>query len=80
MNFASRAAFSLSERPVVSVDLIHADSAGVRYSPVFTGYYGAIYVGARRIVNTAAITVDVLPAAATQNPMSRSVSGLRTAG
>ena len=60
--------------------MIHADSAGVRYSPVFTGYYGAIYVGARRIVNTAAITVDVLPAAATQNPMSRSVSGLRTAG
>ena len=60
--------------------MIHADSRGVRYSPVFTGYYGDIYVGGRRIVMTAAVTVDVLPSAATQNPMSRSVSGLRTAG
>ena len=60
--------------------MIHADSRGVRYSPVFEGHYGAYYVGARRIVNTAAMTVEALPAAATQNPMSRTFSGLRTAG
>lgn len=60
--------------------MIHADNRGVRYDTVLEGHYGQYYVGARRILNTAATTVDVLPSAATESPMARSMSGLRTAG
>ena len=60
--------------------MIHADSRGVRYDSVLEGHYGALYVGARRIIQTEAVTVDALPTAADQSPMGRSISGLRTVG
>lgn len=60
--------------------MIHADSRGVRYDSVLEGYYASLYVGARRIIQTEAVTVDALPTAADQSPMGRSIGGLRTVG
>lgn len=60
--------------------MIHADSRGVRYDSVLEGFYGDIYVGARRIVNTLAPAQEQLPTAATGFGMQRTAAGLRTAG
>ena len=59
--------------------MIHADSRGVRYDSVLEGHYGAQYVGARRILNTA-VTASEITSVTTPVPMTRSINGLRTAG
>lgn len=60
--------------------MIHADSRGVRYDRVLEGHYGALYVGARRIIHTTTATAQQLPSAVTGFGMQRTVSGLRTVG
>lgn len=60
--------------------MIHAENRGVRYDYVLEGHYGQYYVGARRILNAAVTVEDILTSAATESPMARSMSGLRTAG
>ena len=60
---------------------LHASSSrGVRFDNLDTGYFGARYIGARRVVNVSTEGIEQASNAALEiSPLTRSIQGIRTA-